>query len=54
MMPSQEASPTAAVLGEIGLPEPIAQLASRAWDAIIAMNGRNAAMAVLKDMQRGG
>jgi phytoene dehydrogenase-like protein len=41
MLPSQEASPTAAVLGEIGLPEPIAQLASRAWDAIIVGAGHN-------------
>ena len=35
------ASPTAAVLGEIGLPEPIAQLASRRWDAIIVGAGHN-------------
>jgi hypothetical protein len=35
------ASPTAAVLGEIGLPAPIAQLASRPWDAIIVGAGHN-------------
>jgi phytoene dehydrogenase-like protein len=32
---------TAAVLGEIGLPEPIAQLASRSWDAIVVGAGHN-------------
>src|ERR1700691_4432842 len=35
------ASPTAAVVGEIGLPEPISQLASRPWDAIIVGAGHN-------------
>ncbi len=35
------ASPTAAVLGEIGLPEPISQLASRRWDAIVVGAGHN-------------
>jgi phytoene dehydrogenase-like protein len=35
------ASPTAAVLGEIGLPQPISQLASRPWDAIIVGAGHN-------------
>src|SRR6204780_5595453 len=35
------ASPTAAVLGEIGLPAPIAQLASRPWDAIVVGAGHN-------------
>ena len=35
------ASPTAAVLGEIGLPEPVSQLASRRWDAIIVGAGHN-------------
>src|SRR6204780_2953560 len=35
------ASPTAAVLGEIGLPEPISALASRPWDAIIVGAGHN-------------
>ncbi len=34
-------SPTAAVLGEIGLPAPLAQLASRTWDAIIVGAGHN-------------
>jgi phytoene dehydrogenase-like protein len=32
---------TAAVLGEIGLPEPITQLASRSWDAIVVGAGHN-------------
>src|SRR5271156_305901 len=41
MLPSQEASPTAGVLGAIRLPEPIAQLASRAWDALIVAAGHN-------------
>ena len=35
------ASPTAAVLGEIGLPAPISQLASRPWDAIVVGAGHN-------------
>jgi phytoene dehydrogenase-like protein len=35
------ASPTAAVLGEIGLPEPISQLASHPWDAIVVGAGHN-------------
>ncbi len=35
------ASPTAAVLGEIGVPEPIAQLASRPWDVIVVGAGHN-------------
>jgi phytoene dehydrogenase-like protein len=39
--PLLTASPTAAVLGEIGLPEPISQLASRPWDAIIVGAGHN-------------
>jgi phytoene dehydrogenase-like protein len=34
-------SPTAAVLGEIGLPAPLSQLASRPWDAIIVGAGHN-------------
>src|ERR1700684_2216795 len=34
-------SPTAAVLGEIGLPAPVAELASRSWDAIIVGAGHN-------------
>jgi phytoene dehydrogenase-like protein len=32
---------TASVLGEIGLPEPIAQLAARRWDAILVGAGHN-------------
>jgi phytoene dehydrogenase-like protein len=35
------ASPTAAVLGQIGLPEPISQLASRSWDVIVVGAGHN-------------
>jgi phytoene dehydrogenase-like protein len=34
-------SPTAAVLGKIGLPAPIRELASRSWDVIIAGAGHN-------------
>jgi phytoene dehydrogenase-like protein len=34
-------SPTAAVLGEIGLPAPVRELASRAWDVIVAGAGHN-------------
>lgn len=34
-------SATAAVLGEIGLPEPVRQLASRSWDAIVVGAGHN-------------
>jgi phytoene dehydrogenase-like protein len=34
-------SPTAAVLGEIGLPVPIRELAARRWDAIIVGAGHN-------------
>jgi phytoene dehydrogenase-like protein len=34
-------SPTAAVLGEIGLPAPLSQIASRPWDAIIVGAGHN-------------
>src|SRR5271156_2984847 len=34
-------SPTAAVLGEIGLPAPLADLAARTWDAIIVGAGHN-------------
>jgi phytoene dehydrogenase-like protein len=35
------ASPTAALLGEIGLPAPISNLASRTWDAVIVGAGHN-------------
>src|ERR1035437_6402727 len=41
LSPRHTASPTAAVLGEVGLPEPISQLASRKWDAIIVGAGHN-------------
>ena len=34
-------SPTAAVLGELGLPAPISQLATQSWDAIIIGAGHN-------------
>ncbi len=34
-------SPTAAVLGELGLPAPIRELASRRWDAIVVGAGHN-------------
>ena len=34
-------SPTAAVLGEIGLPAPVRELASRRWDVIIVGAGHN-------------
>ena len=34
-------SPTAAVLGKIGLPAPIRELASRSWDAIVVGAGHN-------------
>ena len=34
-------SPTAAVLGKLGLPAPISELASRTWDAIIVGAGHN-------------
>src|ERR1700732_4093129 len=34
-------SPTAAVLGEIGLPAPVRELASRGWDVVITGAGHN-------------
>ena len=34
-------SPTAAVLGKVGLPAPLRELASRSWDAIIVGAGHN-------------
>src|ERR1700693_5473171 len=34
-------SPTAAVLGEIGLPAPVRELASRRWDVIVVGAGHN-------------
>jgi phytoene dehydrogenase-like protein len=36
-----QTSPTAAVLGRIGVPEPIGQLAARRWDVIIVGAGHN-------------
>ena len=35
------ASPTAAVLGQIGLPAPVRELATRTWDAIVVGAGHN-------------
>ena len=40
-MPSTSASPTAAVLGRIGLPAPVADLARRRWDAVVVGAGHN-------------
>ena len=40
MQPSTT-SPTAAVLGEIGLPAPVSDLAARAWDVVIVGAGHN-------------
>jgi phytoene dehydrogenase-like protein len=34
-------SPTASVLGKLGLPSPVRELASRAWDAVIVGAGHN-------------
>src|SRR5437660_2750474 len=34
-------SPTAAVLGEIGMPMPVHELASRTWDVIVIGAGHN-------------
>ncbi|HTD56620.1 MAG TPA: NAD(P)/FAD-dependent oxidoreductase [Silvibacterium sp.] len=36
-----ELSPTAAVLGQLGLPAPIAELAAKSWDVIIVGAGHN-------------
>ncbi|HEY4047604.1 MAG TPA: NAD(P)/FAD-dependent oxidoreductase [Acidobacteriaceae bacterium] len=41
MAQSIKTPPTAAVLGQIGLPAPIADLASQSWDAIIVGAGHN-------------
>src|ERR1700742_4444902 len=41
MASAEHLSPTAAVLGEIGLPAPISQLASRRWDVIVVGAGHN-------------
>ena len=40
-MQSSTPSPTAAVLGEIGLPAPVSDLAARAWDVVIVGAGHN-------------
>jgi phytoene dehydrogenase-like protein len=40
-MPNAPFSPTAAVLGRIGLPRPLSELASRRWDAIVVGAGHN-------------
>jgi len=37
----QIASPAVAVLGQVGLPEPVSHLASRTWDAVIVGAGHN-------------
>ena len=34
-------NPVAAKLGEVGLPEPIAELAARTWDVVIVGGGHN-------------
>jgi phytoene dehydrogenase-like protein len=36
-----ESSPTAAVLGQLGLPAPIGELAAKSWDAIVVGAGHN-------------
>jgi phytoene dehydrogenase-like protein len=41
MTSPQTRSPTAAVLGRIGLPAPIRELASRSWDVIVVGAGHN-------------
>lgn len=41
MAKSTTASPTAAVLGRIGLPQPVRTLAARQWDAIVVGAGHN-------------
>jgi phytoene dehydrogenase-like protein len=40
-MTTQPRSPTAAVLGKIGLPQPVAELARRRWDTIVVGAGHN-------------
>jgi phytoene dehydrogenase-like protein len=40
-MTSHQASPTAAVLGRIGLPQSVAELARRRWDCIVVGAGHN-------------
>jgi phytoene dehydrogenase-like protein len=41
MTRSSSSSPTAAVLGRIGIPEPVSALAGRAWDVVIVGAGHN-------------
>ena len=36
-----DANPVAAKLGELGLPEPVADMASRSWDAVVVGGGHN-------------
>jgi phytoene dehydrogenase-like protein len=40
-MPTPRPTPTAAVLGRIGLPQPVSELATRRWDAIVVGAGHN-------------
>jgi phytoene dehydrogenase-like protein len=40
-MTTPHLSPTAAVLGRIGLPQPVSELATRRWDAIVVGAGHN-------------
>jgi len=40
-LPSAQSSPTAAVLGQIGLPAPLRELAAQPWDAILIGAGHN-------------
>jgi phytoene dehydrogenase-like protein len=40
-LPPAQSSPTAAVLGQIGLPAPIRELAAQPWDAILVGAGHN-------------
>src|SRR5687768_17769122 len=40
-MTQPRSSPTAAVLGRIGLPQPVSDLAERRWDAIVVGAGHN-------------
>lgn len=41
VMQQAQSSPTAAVLGRIGLPQPVAELARRRWDAVVVGAGHN-------------
>src|ERR1700761_6138038 len=51
--PAAPGSPTGAVLGRIGLPEPLRDLASRRWDAIVVGAGHNG-LACAAYLARGG